>query len=174
MCLASNLNEDPQLSMCMMFPFKDNHFEIDLKTWLYRGRWSTQGDLCTSSSCWESQRKLNGSNAPWVFLNLKVITVICHSIWDVQPRRCCRFLHKYRIRAHWTDDDCRSMMSTYGRGCNLVCQRVGNSWDFDSRVLFDLFFQNWPVEQGRRTSLIVYRLSTGDTVGETVDEIRLM
>lgn len=58
MCLASNLNEDPQLSTCMVFPLKANHFEIDLKTWLNQGRWSTQGDLCISSSCWGSQWKL--------------------------------------------------------------------------------------------------------------------
>ena len=68
-----------------------------------------------------------------MFLNLKVTTVICHSFWDVQPRRCCWFLlklsHQSPLNWRWlSSHDVHVRQS-----CNLVCKRVGN----------------WPVEQGK-------------------------
>ena len=131
MCLASNLNEDPQLSMCMVFPLKANHFEIDLKTWLNQGRWSTQGDLCISSSCWGSQWKLEWKqcslNVPQFKSDYSDLSFYLRRPTETLLSVPSQISHQSPLNWRW--------LSKYDvhvrQSCNLVCKRVGNSWDFD-------------------------------------------
>lgn len=78
--------------------------------------------------------------------------LISSSVFTGQPRRCCRFLHKYRIRALWIDDDCRNMMSTYVKAATLFAKEWGIHGISISGTFWS--FQNWPVEKTNFTDCL--------------------